>query len=42
MDRYLTMYATARKFIVVGKGYELEIDNGKPRARAMGAQIFTG
>ena len=29
------MYATAIRFIVVGKGYELEIDKGKPRARAM-------
>ena len=29
------MYATARRFIVVGKGYELETDNGKTGARAM-------
>ena len=29
------MYSTARRFIVVGKGYELETDNGKTRARAM-------
>jgi|TARA_B100001093_G_C26701440_1_gene959282 hypothetical protein len=35
MDRYETMYSTARRFIVVGKGYELEMDNGKTRAWAM-------